>query len=59
MQPTTPSDTEDGWSAEMMAAKEKLLALGAAQDEVNPFVFWVEDMCFLIESDGQINELYL
>ena len=46
MQPTTPSDTEDGWSVEMMAAKEKLLALGAEQDEKVPRAFWLNGHCF-------------
>lgn len=50
----TPSDTEDGWSLEMMAAKEKLLALGAVVDDENPRVYWINAECFLIEDDGNI-----
>jgi hypothetical protein len=55
MQPTTPSDTEDGWSVEMMAAKEKLLALGAEQDEKVPRAFWLNGHCFYIKDTGEIN----
>jgi hypothetical protein len=57
MQPITPSDTEDEWSAEMMAAKERLLAIGAEQDEAVPRAFWHNNHCFYIKDDGEIDEL--
>ena len=51
------TDTEDGWSNEMMAAREKLLALGAEEDPGMPGCFWLAGHCFAINSEGGIDEV--
>lgn len=58
MPTTTASDTEDGWSAAMMAAKEKLLAVGAENlDDISSRVFYLNGHYFRIQDDGEIDEL--